>query len=122
MGRSALRPPSPDAGGSKLAAQVARDIQADVVNRGWPIGEVIGSEAELLDRHGVSRAILREAVRLLELTDVARMRRGPGGGLVVNAPAASSVALAVATHFEFARVSVAEVYEARQSLEGLAAV
>ena len=64
----------------KLATVVARSIENQVVALGWPVGEVLGSEAELLERFGVSRAVLREAVRIVEHTGAARMRRGPGGG------------------------------------------
>ena len=48
-----------------------------------------------------ARAVFREAVRLLEQDGVAQMRRGPGGGLVVTAPRASSVARAAALHLQF---------------------
>ena len=65
---------------SKLAAGVARRILTDVVDRGWPVGEVLGSQAELIERYGVSRAVFREAVRLVENQGVAFMRRGPGAG------------------------------------------
>src|SRR5205809_51921 len=81
--------PGPDRPGDpalgKLAAQVARRIEAEVVRRGWPVGESLGSEPELRTRHGVSRSVLREAVRLVEHHQVARMRRGPNGGLFVVA-------------------------------------
>jgi len=29
----------------------------DVIARGWPVGELLGSEAELLERYQVSRAV-----------------------------------------------------------------
>src|SRR3546814_18745115 len=79
-----------------MAASVADAIVSDVVALGWPEGEVIGSEPELLERYGVSRAVFREAVRLVEHKEVARMRRGPGGGLVVTVPTVESVMGAVA--------------------------
>lgn len=56
----------------------AEQIIADVIELGWPVAHVLGSEAELLERCGISRAALREAVRLVEHQRVARMRRGPG--------------------------------------------
>src|SRR5688500_20352811 len=61
-------------------------IEHEIIEAGWPVGEILGSESELLDNHGVSRAVLREAIRLLIHHDVAMMRRGPGGGLVVKRP------------------------------------
>src|SRR6202008_2145866 len=71
---------------AKRAAKVADLIVEDVMASGWPVGEVLGSEAELLERYQVSRAVFREAVRLVEHQQVATMRRGPGGGLVVIEP------------------------------------
>src|SRR5438067_13885634 len=67
--------------GEKLGVVVARQIEAEILDRGFPVGEVVGSEAGLIERYGVSRAVLREAIRLLEHRNVAAMRRGPGGGL-----------------------------------------
>ena len=63
----------------------------DVVDRGWPLGEVLGSQSELIERYGVSRAVFREAVRLVENQQVAFMRRGPGGGLVVTEPTVDAI-------------------------------
>lgn len=40
----------------------------------------VKSEPELVAELGVSRAVFREAVRLLERDEIGRMRRGPGGG------------------------------------------
>src|SRR4051812_32028391 len=64
----------------KLASVVAQRIEDDIVASGWPEGQVLGSETDLLERFGVSRAVVREAVRIIEHTGAARMRRGPGGG------------------------------------------
>src|SRR5487761_879245 len=71
---------------AKLAESAARRLEAEIAEVGWPVGQILGSEPELIERLGVSRAIFREAVRLLEQDNVASMRRGPGGGLIVTAP------------------------------------
>jgi DNA-binding FadR family transcriptional regulator len=102
---------------STMAASVADAIIGDVVELGWPEGQVIGSEAELLERYGVSRAVFREAVRLVEHKEVARMRRGPGGGLVVTAPTVESVMDAVAVYLFYVGADVDDVFEARLILE-----
>lgn len=85
--------------------------------RGWPVGEVLGSEQELLERYGVSRAVFREAVRIVEHQEVARMRRGPGGGLVVDTPSAAAVVEAVMIYLFYAGVRLDDVFEARMILE-----
>jgi len=47
----------------KLAAQTARRIEDDIIAAHWPVGQVLGSEAQLMERYDVSRAVLREAIR-----------------------------------------------------------
>jgi DNA-binding FadR family transcriptional regulator len=105
----------------KLAAQVARRIEAEVVRRGWPVGESLGSEPELRVQYGVSRSVLREAVRLVEHHQVARMRRGPNGGLFVAAPDAGPAARALVIYLEYLGTTVDDLMQARQLLEPLAA-
>jgi DNA-binding FadR family transcriptional regulator len=100
---------------------VADRLIADIAERGWPEGEIVGSEAELLERHRVSRAVFREAVRLLEHLHVARMRRGPGGGLMVMAPTVDSVTDAVSVYLFYVGAEIEEVFEARLALEETAA-
>lgn len=109
------------ASGEKLAAKVARQIEAAIIAAGWPVGSVLGSELELRERYGVSRSILREAVRLTEHHQVTRMRRGPGGGLVVVAPDAGPALHALVIYLEYIGLSVDDLMEARLLLEPLAA-
>ena len=73
-------------GRPKGAETVARNLTQAIVIEGLQPGDLVGTEPELIEREGVSRALLREAVRLLEHHQIARMRRGPGGGLFVEAP------------------------------------
>lgn len=114
-GRRAVAP------SSKLASIVADRIVADVVDRGWPVGQVLGSEAALLERYGVSRAVFREAVRLVEHQQVARMRRGPGGGLVITEPSVDSVIDAVVVYLSRVNARLDDVFDARLILEELVA-
>jgi DNA-binding FadR family transcriptional regulator len=107
--------------GSKLASTVADRIVDDIARLGWPEGEVVGSEPELLERYGVSRAVFREAVRLVEHRRVARMRRGPGGGLVVTAPSVDAVTDAVSVYLLYVGAEIDDVFEARLALEEAAA-
>jgi DNA-binding FadR family transcriptional regulator len=95
----------------------ARAIADEIVRRGWVVGDSLGSESELLDRFDVSRAVLREAIRLLEHQGVARMGKGPSGGLVVTAPDATAVVEAAALYCEFRGVDISQLYESRSALE-----
>jgi DNA-binding FadR family transcriptional regulator len=100
----------------KLASVVARHIEDEVVAQGWPVGAVLGSETDLLDRFGVSRAVLREAVRIVEHTGAARMRRGPGGGLVVSQPNRDGIVAAMGIWFSYTGVKIGDMLEVRQPL------
>jgi DNA-binding FadR family transcriptional regulator len=103
--------------GSNLAAAIVAAIEEEIVRRGWPVGSVIATEAELLARFDVSSPVLRQAVGILESHQIARMRRGPGGGLVVTAPDESSVGNSVALYLEYLRVRPELVSEARAAVE-----
>ena len=103
--------------GSKLAGSVAAALEEEIVRLGWPVGSVVATESELLDRFAVSPPVLRQAVGILESNQVARMRRGPGGGLVVTAPDETSVGTAVALYLEYLRVQPELVGEARVLIE-----
>lgn len=110
--------PSPAA---KRAEQVADRIVGDVNAMGWPVGRLLGSEAELLERYGVSRAVFREAVRLVEHQQVARTRRGPGGGLIVTEPTVYAVIDAVVLYLYRVEASFEELFEALIVLEEIVA-
>ena len=105
---------------AKRATQVADRIIEDVMARQWPVGQVLGSEGDLLERYQVSRAVFREAVRLVEHREVARTRRGPGGGLVVTEPSVQAVIDAVVLYLHRVDARLDEVFEARIALEEIA--
>ncbi len=103
-------------GGSKATVTAARIVD-DIADLGWPVGTVLGSETELLERYGVSRAVFREAVRLVEHQQVATMRRGPGGGLVVSEPSLEAIIDAAVVYLHRVGARLEEVFEARLVLE-----
>ena len=105
----------------KRASQIARRIEADVIRRGWPIGKSLGSEQALQQRYRVSRSVLREAVRLVEHHQVARMRRGPNGGLLVCEPDAGPATHAIIIYLEYLGTTIGDLLDARLLLEPLAA-
>src|SRR5581483_226516 len=105
----------------KRASQIAHRIEADVIRRGWPVGQSLGSEQALQRRYRVSRSVLREAVRLVEHHQVARMRRGPNGGLLVCEPDAAPATHAIIIYLEYLGTTISDLLDARLLLEPLAA-
>lgn len=107
--------------GRSLAAGVAGQIRREVVGRDLPVGSVLGTEAGLRERYGVTRAVLREATLLTEHQEVARMRRGPGGGLVVMDQTGDPIIDAAVLHLHRSRVGLDDIVEARLVLAEIAA-
>jgi DNA-binding FadR family transcriptional regulator len=101
----------------KLAEQVAVALRDDIERAGWPVGTVLGSESELVQRHGVSRAILREAVRILEHHGAVQTKRGPRGGLMVTAPDVTAIRRASRLYLEYEGVSPEGLSETRTVVE-----
>ena len=92
-------------------------LRDDIERKRWPVGEVLGSETEVIERYQVSRAILREAVRILEYHGALRTKRGPSGGLIVTAPDDSAIVRSSRLLLEYERVTAAQLFEARSVLE-----
>jgi DNA-binding FadR family transcriptional regulator len=109
----------------KRAEAVARRITQQVVDDALQPGQLVGTEPELIAREGVSRAVFREAVRLLEHHQIARMRRGPGGGLFVFEPSAAAVSDVAAIYLARHGIRLSDLAEVRTGVEvaiaGLAA-
>ena len=101
----------------KRAVLLANEIEREIKVLGWPVGHNLGSEPELLERHAVGRSVFREAVRLLEHLNVAEMRKGPGGGLVVVEPDEEGVVKAASLFLEYRNVGPEGLFETRKALE-----
>ena len=65
----------------KVSEVVAREIVRD--SRHLTPGTMLPPEAKLLEHYRVSRASLREAMRLLEVQGLVVIRPGPGGGPMI---------------------------------------
>jgi DNA-binding FadR family transcriptional regulator len=104
----------------KSAEKLAFRIARDVIGANLTEGSMLGSERELLQRYEVSRAIFREAVRLLEYHSLVRTRTGPTGGIYVGCPDAGAVTSATALFLEYSRIAPVDVYRTRAALESYA--
>lgn len=113
--------PVPGLRDPKLAERVAAALEAEVIRAGWPVGALIGSEEQLMARFEVGRGVLREAIKLAEHRQFARMRRGRNGGLVVAEPSLAAVNESLAIYLEFSKVELGEIFEARTVLEQFSA-
>jgi DNA-binding FadR family transcriptional regulator len=102
------------------ANAVAARIRREIVRRGWPAGESLGFEGDLLREYGIGRAQFREAVRILENHSVVRMQRGAAGGMVVAVPDGQALARAVSLYLTYRGMNTAHIRDLREELEAAA--
>jgi DNA-binding FadR family transcriptional regulator len=80
---------------SSLAHEAVLSMEMDLLRQGWPVGQSLGALPDVRKRLGLGRPASREAITILEARGLLDVRRGPGGGLFVAAPALEDVAGAV---------------------------
>jgi GntR family transcriptional regulator, transcriptional repressor for pyruvate dehydrogenase complex len=114
---SAASPSSQLPRGEKVASRVARLIVRDIVERDREPGDALESEAAMLGRFGVSRASLREALRILETQGLITIKPGPGGGPSVGAVDSRDFGRMATLFFQVLRVDLGSVVEARLVIE-----
>lgn len=101
--------------------QIADELRALIISGKLVEGDSLGHEPELVERFGVSRPSLREALRILEAEGLVTVVRGVHGGVVVHAPDERMTARTAALLLQARNVSLADVFEARSLLEPVAA-
>src|ERR1700733_6047137 len=105
----------------KAAELLAARIRGQIIRRELKEGDALPAESELMERFGVSRPTLREAIRVLEMESLLRMRRGSRGGALVTAPDPQVAARAVGVLLQLRGVSLRDIHEARTMIEPMAA-
>jgi GntR family transcriptional repressor for pyruvate dehydrogenase complex len=68
----------------KAYEQVAEAIRDQVFSGLLEEGQRLPSEREMSEQFGVSRVVVREAIRTLELAGILRVQKGAGGGTFVS--------------------------------------
>lgn len=106
------------------AYQTVLDAIEDQLRRGQlKVGDQLPGERLLAETHGISRASVRDAIRILDVMGVVRTSTGsgPGAGAVVISEPATGIATALRMHVASARLSVEEIVQTRILLETWAA-
>jgi GntR family transcriptional regulator, transcriptional repressor for pyruvate dehydrogenase complex len=97
---------------AKTAETVAAAIVRDMVSRNLGPGDTLPAEAAMLARYRVSRASLREALRLLEVQELIRLKPGPGGGPIVSAVDPRNLAKMTTLYLHLGGATYQELFEA----------
>jgi len=101
----------------KAADVLAAQIKQEIISGQYPEGAMLPHETEMAAQLGISRPTVREALRLLESEGLISIRAGPRGGPRVERPNVLTVTRSLTTLFQYERVTLAELIEARRAVE-----
>lgn len=105
----------------RLADQVADQLKQSLFNQEWEEGERLPSEHELMEILGVSRVVVREAIRNLENTGFLQIRRGAAGGAFVRPMKHDVISNMIRDALRLSHTSIAEIMEVRLEMEPVVA-
>ena len=105
----------------KTAERIALEIVQAIVARGLGTGDRLPLESAMLEQYSVSRATLREALRLLEVQGLIHLKRGPGGGPVVGAVEPAHLARMAALYFRLDAATYGDLLATQALLEPMCA-
>ena len=97
--------------------QIADELRQLIIAGELDEGDSLGHEPELIERFGVSRPSLREALRILEAEGLISVVRGVLGGVVVHRPDQRQTARTAALVLQARNVPLADVFDARTIIE-----
>jgi len=100
----------------KAAFEIAAKFRSQIARGELRAGMPLPVENELVARLGVSKAVVREALRILETEGLVEVRRGLGGGPRVRHPSISEAAHAMGVYLQIGDVPVLDVWEARDRI------
>jgi DNA-binding FadR family transcriptional regulator len=100
---------------------VARQLVEDIVRRRLPQDTPLPSESAMLQEYGVSRASLREALRILEVHGLLTIKSGPRGGPRIAKVDAEDFGKMATFYYQVTQATFAELAEARLSIEPMTA-
>jgi DNA-binding FadR family transcriptional regulator len=109
-------PGLPRIGRSTLSDQVAGIVESKILGGSFPPGSRLPSEFELTESFGVSRTVIRDALRVLVARGLVEVRRGTG--TIVKPSSVDAYSSAVATMLLRSNLTIGDVFAARAALEG----
>ncbi len=111
--------PSTDSEPVRLSrpARVAEEIKSWLVSENMAPGDRLPNEQELIERFGMSKGTIREAMRILEAQGLVKTRTGPGGGAFVHEVSLERARALLGNYFYFKNLSIADIYQIRLALE-----
>ena len=95
------------------------NIEADLRSGAISLGDQLPGERALAETYGISRASVREGIRILDAMGVLRSSSGSGpksGAIIISEPSAG-LSSALRLHMASSRLPVADIVQTRVLLE-----
>lgn len=102
---------------SRISEAVLAQLKEAILLGHFKSGEKLPSERELTEEFQVSRGVIREAIRALEITGFVVLRQGPTGGAFVTELSFDHVGNAFLDLFLANKVSIPELAHVRYHVE-----
>jgi len=102
---------------AKAADMLADALRSRILAGEWAAGETLPAERDLVDSSGLSRASVREALRILGGEGLIATRAGRGGGSVVRQPTSEGIDRSVRLFIRGQRMGFSALVEAREAIE-----
>lgn len=96
---------------------LARELRERILSGELEEGAPLPAERELVKQTQMSRATVREALRILEVQNLVRVKAGRAGGAFVQRPTPSSMAESVSMLIRGRQIRLADLLETREALE-----
>jgi GntR family transcriptional regulator, transcriptional repressor for pyruvate dehydrogenase complex len=100
---------------------IIQQVEDAILQGNLAVGDRLPSERELQSTLAVSRNTLRESLRVLEQKGLVEIRLGNRGGVFVREPNSDSVTESLGLLVQSQQITMEQISEFRQDLEGLVA-
>jgi len=101
----------------RISEEVLSQLKESILLGKFKSGQKLPSERELTEEFQVSRGVIREAIRILEITGFVTLRQGPTGGAFVTDLSFDHVGNAFLDLFLANKVSIPELANVRLYVE-----
>jgi len=101
----------------KLSERLARTILSDIVEGQLAAGAMLPSEATMMENYSVGRNSLREALRILEIHGLVKIKPGPKGGPAVASISSSNLGRSASFFFNALGATFGDLLQARLVIE-----
>src|SRR6266487_3139911 len=101
----------------KASDVLADDLRERILRGDFPEGTALPTERDLVVQTQMSRATVREALRILEVQGLVRVKTGRAGGAYVSRPGQDSMADSVDLLIRARRIRIPALLETREAIE-----